>query len=137
MPAVSSAAPRAAAGTRVSTRRAKLVVSKVNTWSVVKVTFLYSVCLFVILLVATATLWSVLNSAGVFDSIRHTASDISSKPDGGLGDWLSLSRVLSMAALIGVANILLITGLSAIGALLYNVCTDVVGGVEVTLSEQN
>jgi Transmembrane domain of unknown function (DUF3566) len=137
MPAVSASAPRTAAGTKVSTRRAKLVVSKVDTWSVVRVTFLYSVCLFVILLVATATLWSVLNSAGVFDSVRRSAEDISSKPDGGLGPWLSLSRVLSMAALIGVANIILITALSAIGALLYNVCTDVVGGIEVTLSEQN
>jgi Transmembrane domain of unknown function (DUF3566) len=137
MSAVGASVPRAAAGTRVSSRRAKLVVSKVDTWSVVRVTFLYSVCLFVIVLVATATLWSVLNSAGVFDSVRHTASDISNKPDGGLGNWLSLSRVLSIAALVGVMNIVLITALSAIGALLYNVCTDVVGGVEVTLSEQN
>lgn len=132
--ATAGAASRA--GARGGGRRARLVVSRVNPWSVVKVTFLYSLCLFVILLVAVGVLWSVLNAAGVFDSVKSTAEDLTSKPNGGVAEWLSLSRVMLMATLVGLANIILVTVLSAIGSLLYNVCTDIVGGVEVTLSER-
>jgi hypothetical protein len=121
---------------RTGSRRARLVVSRVSPWSVVKVTFLYSLCLFVILLVAVGVLWSVLNTAGVFDSVKSTAEDLTSKPNGGVAQWLSLSRVMLIATLVGLANIVLVTVLSAIGALLYNVCTDIVGGIEVTLSER-
>jgi hypothetical protein len=128
--AASRAAPRGGG------RRARLVVSRVDPWSVVKVTFLYSLCLFVILLVAVGVLWSVLNAAGVFDSVKSTAEDLTSKPNGGVAEWLSLSRVMLIATLVGLANIILVTLLSAIGSLLYNVCTDIVGGVEVTLSER-
>ena len=117
-------------------RRARLVVSRVSPWSVVKVTFLYSLCLFVILLVAVGVLWSVLNAAGVFDSVKSTAEDLTSKPNGGVAEWLSLSRVMLIATLVGLANIVLVTVLSAIGSLLYNVCTEIVGGIEVTLSER-
>jgi hypothetical protein len=108
----------------------------VSPWSVVKVTFLYSLCLFVILLVAVGVLWSVLNAAGVFDSVKSTAEDLTSKPNGGVAQWVSLSRVMLIATLVGLANIVLVTVLSAIGSLLYNVCTDIVGGIEVTLSER-
>ena len=88
------AAPRRGTG-----RRARLVVSRVSPWSVVKVTFLYSICLFVILLVAVGVLWSVLNAAGVFDSVKSTAEDLTSKPNGGVAEWLSLSRVMLIATL--------------------------------------
>ena len=133
--ATAGAASRTAV--RGTSRRARLVVSRVSPWSVVKVTFLYSLCLFVILLVAVGVLWSVLNAAGVFDSVKSTAEDLTSKPNGGVAEWLSLSRVMLIATLVGLANIVLITVLSAIGSLLYNVCTDIVGGVEVTLSERS
>lgn len=132
--ATSASASRAA--TRSGGRRARLVVSRVDPWSVVKVTFLYSLCLFVILLVAVGVLWSVLNAAGVFDSVKSTAEDLTSKPNGGVAEWLSLSRVMLIATLVGLANIVLVTVLSAIGSLLYNLCTDLVGGIEVTLSER-
>jgi Transmembrane domain of unknown function (DUF3566) len=132
--ATAGAASRSAP--RSTSRRARLVVSRVSPWSVVKVTFLYSLCLFVILLVAVGVLWSVLNAAGVFDSVKSTAEDLTSKPNGGVAEWLSFSRVMLIATLVGLANIILVTVLSAIGSLLYNVCTDIVGGVEVTLSER-
>jgi hypothetical protein len=133
----SSPAGRATQARSGAGRRARLVVSKVSPLSVVKVTFLYSLCLFVILLVAVAVLWSVLNAAGVFDSVKTTAENLTSKPNGGVADWLSMSRVMTIAALVGAANIILITLLSAIGAVLYNVCSDAVGGIEVTLSERS
>ncbi len=40
------------------------------------------------------------------------------------------------AAIIGVVNIVLFIALSTIGSVVYNLCADLVGGIEVTLSER-
>ena len=43
--------------------------------------------------------------------------------------------VLLFTALIGAVNVVLITALSTLGAVIYNIASDLVGGVEVTFSE--
>jgi hypothetical protein len=94
-------------------------------------------CLFVVGLVAVAALWSVLKTAGVFDSIVEAAQNITDKQNGGIGPWLSFPRVMLVTLFAGGAQAILFTVFNTIGALLYNLCADVVGGVEVTLSDQN
>jgi hypothetical protein len=49
--------------------------------------------------------------------------------------WFSASRVLGYTALLGSLNIVLITAMSTIGAVVYNLSSRLVGGVEVTLRE--
>ncbi len=49
--------------------------------------------------------------------------------------WFSASRVLGYTALLGSLNIVLITAMSTIGAVVYNLTSRLVGGVEVTLKE--
>lgn len=131
-----SAGAASHSSTRGGGRRARLVLSRVHPWSVTRVTLLYSSCLFVILLVVVAVLWSVLYVAGVFDSVKSTAEDLTGNASGGVTDWLSFPRVMLIATLVGLANIVLVTVLSAAASLLYNMCTDNVDGIEVTLGER-
>jgi hypothetical protein len=49
--------------------------------------------------------------------------------------WFSASRVLGYTALLGSLNIVLITAMSTIGSVIYNLTSRLVGGVEVTLRE--
>ena len=49
--------------------------------------------------------------------------------------WFSASRILGWTALLGSLNIVLITAMSTIGAVVYNLTSRLVGGVEVTLRE--
>jgi hypothetical protein len=119
-----------------SSRRARLKVAHVNPLSVLRLSFVFSLCVFVVLVVAAAVLWGVLDSIGVFNSIVKATDTLTDKSSGGARAWLSFSRVMELALLVGAINVILMTALSTLGALLYNVCAEMIGGVEVTLSEQ-
>ncbi|HST71656.1 MULTISPECIES: DUF3566 domain-containing protein [Kocuria] len=121
---------------RPRVRRARLVVSKVDTWSVLKLAFLLSVALGIITVVASVVLWIVLDLTGLFDGINELLGML-----GGTGgaldikDFLSLGQVAIFATIVSVVNVILLTALSVLAALLYNIAAALVGGVGVTLTD--
>jgi len=119
-------------------RRANLVIARLEPWSVMKFSFLMSLVAWVVLFVAVALLYYALSSLGVFESIQRTlASVTSSTSSGGLNltKWTSAPRVLGYTMLIGAVDVVLITALATIGAMVYNLVTHLGGGIEVTLKE--
>jgi hypothetical protein len=120
-------------------RRARLKIANIDPWSVMKVSFLFSVALGVILLVAVALLWLLLDFMGFFSTVASTVDDISGE-EGSAGfdvvAFFSLPRVLGMATIVALVDIVMITALTTLCAYLYNISTDLVGGVEVTLAEE-
>src|SRR3984957_7568713 len=134
--ALGGAAASARPGTQA--RRAGLVVSRLEPWSVMKFSFLMSLVAWVVLFVAVAFLYFVLSSLGVFTSIQHTLTSVTSSSGSTgtqLSHWFSASRVLGYTMLLGAVNIVLITALSTVGAMIYNLVTHLGGGIEVTLRE--
>jgi len=133
------AAPRVtAAPPKRTARQAHLTVARVEPWSVMKFSFVVSLVAFVILFVAVSVLYGALAGLGVFDSLQRVVSDVtSSQGSAGVNAkaWFSASRVLGYTALLGSLNIVLITAMSTIGAVVYNLTSRLVGGVEVTLKE--
>lgn len=130
--------PRTGARTVPRTRKARLRVAKVDPWSVMKVSFLLSIALGVCTIVAVAVLWMVMDAMGVFSAVGGvlsdaTASDSSKGFD--LESFLSLSHVLTFTAIIAVIDIVLATALATLGTFLYNLSAGFVGGIEVTLAE--
>ena len=121
------------------TRRAQLVLSRIEPWSVMKFSFMISLVGWVILFVAVAALYYVLSKLGVFHSIQSTITDVtSSKGSTGTdanGQWFSASRILGYTMLVGAVNVVLITALATVGAVIYNLVTHIAGGIEVTLKE--
>ncbi|WP_232291715.1 DUF3566 domain-containing protein [Frankia sp. QA3] len=117
-------------------RRAKLRLSKVNPMTVTRLSFAFSLCVFVVLLVAVAVLWFVLNSIGVFDSVTDAADTLTDSSAGNVRSWLSFGRAMEISLLIGAINVILMTALTTLGALLYNLCAEMIGGIELTLSDQ-
>lgn len=125
-------------GTQAPARRADLVLSRLEPWSVMKFSFLMSLVAWVVLFVAVAFLYFVLSSLGVFTSIQHTLTSVTSSSGSSgtqLSHWFSASRVLGYTMLLGAVNIVLITALSTVGAMIYNLVTHLGGGIEVTLRE--
>jgi hypothetical protein len=122
---------------RQMARRARLKVSHLGPWSVFKVALTFSLCMFIVLLVAVAALWAVLDSAGVFKSIINAANTLTNdNKQTSIAEWLTFGRVMIIAVVLGAANVIAFTLLSTIGSLLYNLCSDFVGGIEVTLVER-
>ncbi|MGO9080945.1 MAG: DUF3566 domain-containing protein [Streptosporangiaceae bacterium] len=120
------------------TRRAQLVLSRIEPWSVMKLSFMISLVGWVVLFVVVAILYYALSKLGVFHSIESTVGQVtSSKGSAGTNaaKWFAASRILGYTMLVGAINVVLITAISTIGAVVYNLLTHVSGGVEVTLKE--
>ncbi len=123
---------------QVAGRRADLVVARLEPWSVMKFSFLMSLVAWVVLFVAVAFLYFTLSSLGVFTSIEHTLSSVTSSTNSSgmqLNHWFSASRILGYTMLLGAVNIILITALCTVGSMIYNLVTHLGGGIEVTLRE--
>ncbi|WP_433470176.1 DUF3566 domain-containing protein [Spirillospora sp. CA-128828] len=121
-------------------RKAQLQLSRLEPWSVMKFSFVMSLVCFVVLLVAVIVLYVILSGLGVFDAISDTVNSLTKEQgetSSGVdaGNWFSFIRVFGYTVLVGALNVLLITALSTVGSVIYNLAADLVGGVEVTLKE--
>ena len=129
---------RGTKGRRSARRQAQLTLARVEPWSVMKFSFVVSVVAFIILFVAVAVLYMVLSSLGVFTSLQHTVSTITSSQSSAgtnISAWFSASRILGYTGMLGALNIVLITAMCTIGAVIYNLIAKTIGGVEITLRE--
>ncbi|MGP8300521.1 DUF3566 domain-containing protein [Streptomyces inhibens] len=130
--------PRTGARTAPRTRKARLRVSRADPWSVMKVSFLLSIALGICTVVAVAVLWMVMNAMGVFSTVGGTISEATGSSDGAgfdLQSFLSLPRVLLFTSIVAVIDVVLATALATLGAFIYNLSAGFVGGVELTLAE--
>ncbi|MDB1086267.1 DUF3566 domain-containing protein [Streptomyces sp. ACA25] len=130
--------PRTGARTVPRTRKARLRVAKADPWSVMKVSFLLSIALGICTVIAVAVLWMVMDAMGVFSAIGATIIEATgTEQEGGfdLEAFLSLPRVLLFTALIAAIDVVLATALATLGAFMYNLSAGFVGGVELTLAE--
>ena len=134
----SHASTRSKASSKRSSRQAHLTVARVEPWSVMKFSFVVSLVAFVILFVAVSVIYGTLSALGVFTSLQHVVQSVTSSQDSNgvnAAKWFTASRILSYTALLGALNIVLITAMSTIGAVVYNLTSRLIGGVEVTLRE--
>ncbi|MFF5172375.1 DUF3566 domain-containing protein [Micromonospora sp. NPDC000089] len=129
---VSSAASR-------GPRRARLNLKRIDPWSVMKFAFSVSVVLFIVVVVATSVLYLALDAMGVFESVNSSLTDLVNAGGGQStsGFQITAKGVILSSALIGLVNVVLFTALATLSAFIYNVCADLVGGIELTLAERD
>ncbi|MEV1061657.1 DUF3566 domain-containing protein [Streptomyces sp. NPDC050263] len=130
--------PRTGARTTPRVRKARLRVAKADPWSVMKVSFLLSIALGICTIVAAAVLWMVMDAMGVFSTVGGTISEATGSNESNgfdLQSFLSLPHVLMFTSIIAVIDVVLATALATLGAFIYNLSAGFVGGVELTLAE--
>ncbi|MDQ3358879.1 MAG: DUF3566 domain-containing protein [Actinomycetota bacterium] len=125
---------------RSGPRRVRLTLQRVDPWSVMKISFLVSVALGIASVIMVAVLWTVLSGMNVFSTVNDLIVEIttgeSSATTFDLMDYVGLGRVLSLAVVVGVLNVILLTAMATLTAFLYNVCTALVGGAQLTLADE-
>ena len=135
----SSSRPGSSAAARPrGTRKARLRLVHLDPWSVMKTSFLLSIAFGIVTVVAVTIVWSVLGAAGVWDSVNQTVSDVlggDSAQSFDVQNYVGTSRVLGFTMIVAVVDVVLITAISTLGAFLYNLAAALLGGVEVTLAE--
>jgi len=138
--AVRTARSNVSAAASRGPRRARLAIKRIDPWSAMKFSFAVSLVLFLVVIVATSVLYLALNAMGVFDSINSSLGDLVNSSGGtqsASAFKITAGGVIGTSALIGAVNVLLFTALATLGAFIYNVCADLVGGIEVTLAERD
>ena len=137
--AVRNARTTVAGGASRGPRRARLNLKRIDPWSVMKFAFAVSLVLFIVVIVATSVLYLALDAMGVFEKVNTSLGDLISAGGGSEGSSFKITAkgVIGTAALIGLVNVVLFTALATLGAFIYNVCADLVGGVELTLAERD
>ena len=118
-------------------RQAALQLKRLDPWSVLKLALVLAVVLFFIWLVAVGVLYGVLDGMGVWDRLNGTYADLVSGEAQTGNTLISAGRVFGLAAVVGAINSLLFAVAVTVGAFVYNVSADLVGGIEVTLSERD
>ncbi len=129
---------RPAAARPRGTRKARLRLVHLDPWSVMKTSFLLAIAFGVVTVVSVFIIWSVLSAAGVWDSINKTVGDVmggDTAQSFDVQNYVGTSRVLGFTMIVAVVDVVLITAISTLGAFLYNLAAALLGGIEVTLAE--
>ncbi|CAM5437216.1 DUF3566 domain-containing protein [Leifsonia shinshuensis] len=114
-----------------SAKQVRLKLVYVDFWSTVKLSFLAGICLAIIAIVGTFLIWTVLDRTGIFDQLNGLVKDISGAGGGDLRSVLGLGQVMGFSLVVGILDIVVVTALGAVFALLYNLSVKITGGLLV------
>lgn len=117
--------------------RASMQIRRIDPWSTLKVSLLLSVALFFVWMITVAFLYLVLGGMGVWAKLNSNVGDLLNNASGSSAELVSSGTIFGGAFLIGLVNIVLMTALATIGAFVYNLITDLIGGIEVTLADRD
>ena len=116
-------------------REVRLHLTHIDPWSAAKRAFVLGVLIAGVLIVATIVLWVVLSAAGVFEAVTNLWSDASGNTGTGIS-FLSLGRLLGLVMVVSAIEIVLLSVLSTLFAVLYNLSVGFTGGVEYTFTDR-
>ncbi len=112
-------------------RRARLVLRKIDPWSVLKFSLLFYFCLLLIMLLGSAIIFAILKAFGVISNIEKLIRDLSEATftisGGAIFRWLFL---------FGLLGAIVASAVTVFLAFLYNLIADVVGGIEISVAER-
>ncbi|XTK94814.1 DUF3566 domain-containing protein [Mycobacterium tuberculosis] len=117
--------------------RASMQIRRIDPWSTLKVSLLLSVALFFVWMITVAFLYLVLGGMGVWAKLNSNVGDLLNNASSSSAELVSSGTIFGGAFLIGLVNIVLMTALATIGAFVYNLITDLIGGIEVTLADRD
>ena len=121
--------PRNAPKPRV--RRVSRVVRDIDPWSVFKVMIIFHFAVYLVVLIASVLLWNVAHATGTIDNVERFMESFG---------WETFTfnggQLFHNLWVIGLLLVFLLTGLAVLGATVFNLIADLVGGVRVTVLEE-
>lgn len=114
-------------------RRARRVIRKVDTWTVLRFSVLFYASLLVVVLVAGILLWIAASSVGVIDNFEDFVKELFALESFRISGF----RLFSASVVGGLMLVVLGTGVNVLLAVVYNLTSDIVGGVEISVLEED
>lgn len=116
---------------QTTSRQVRLKLVYIDVWSLVKLSFLVWLCLGIVLIVASALIWVVLFSTGIFDTLDETLRDMLGDDNFAIANSFGIGQVLVFSFIIALLNTIVGTALGAVGGFLYNLSVRFTGGLLV------
>lgn len=113
----------------------KVRVTRLDPWSVAKSSFVLGVTIAGVIIVATVALWVLLSAAGVFEAVTGLFQSVSGNSNSAGVSFLSLGRLVGLSMVISAIEVVLLSVLSVIFAVLYNLSVGFTGGIEVSVTD--
>jgi hypothetical protein len=118
-------------GRKARVRKVTRVVRHVDPWSVFKVALIAHLVLYIIVLTASVLLWNVANATGTVDNVERFFESFG---------WNSFEfnggELYHAGWIAGLFVVIGLTGLAVLASTLFNLITDLVGGVRFTVLEE-
>ena len=121
------------------TRKARLRLSRLDPWSVMKTSFLFSIAAGIMLVAAAYSVWTVLSTSQIFESVNEIVRSVVSTPGDTtpfrIQEYINTQKVMGVTALVACVDVVIFTALATLGSFLYNLAATMLGGLEITLAE--
>jgi hypothetical protein len=109
----------------------RLKLAYIDFWSATKVSFLLGLAQAIVTVIATFLLYIVFVQTGVFETANNVAGQVLGGNNFDVQSFASMAQVLSFAGVVGILNMVVITVLGGVVAVIYNACAKIVGGIQV------
>jgi hypothetical protein len=116
-------------------RRTRVTIRQVGPLSVLKLSLIFYFCVMVAVFLGLVFLYMIMQAVGVIDTIEEWITKIFPQ-NGGASFQIAPGYLLPRAFLIGCGMVVVWSLINLMVAFLYNLISDVVGGVEITLAEK-
>ena len=113
----------------------KLSVTRVDPWSISKITFILGIALIVIQDICASILWIMFKSIGLFNTVSDLMSSTGLDSDGGAESLMSCGKVISFVSIFSVFEVIVFVLLATVATFLYNISASLIGGIHVTLGD--
>ncbi|MDY5585691.1 MAG: DUF3566 domain-containing protein [Arcanobacterium sp.] len=120
----------------VGVRSVRMTVSRIDPWSALKISFLVSVAIGIMMVIAAIILWLMLDSMHVWSGITDLLTTFNNSTLLQLAQFLEFGRLIPFAIVIAVVEIVLMTALGGLFALVFNVVAMLVGGFKITVTDE-
>jgi hypothetical protein len=111
-------------------RSARLVLRRLDPWSVLKFSLLFYFCMLLVGLLVFAVIWLVMVNMGVFESVARFAGNFN------LDIGFPAGTVFKYYILLGLLGVVIWSVGTVLLTLLFNLVNDITGGIEVVLGER-
>jgi len=118
---------------RAKVRRTRRTIRHIDPWSVFKVSLLLYICLYIAAMIAGVLLWSAAVNSGVIDNIESFVEEV-----GSYQVWqLDGEEIFRRTSVIGIVLMVAGVAFNVLMAIVFNLISDLVGGVRVTILEED
>ncbi|MDH6423462.1 DUF3566 domain-containing protein [Aurantimicrobium minutum] len=117
-------------------KQVRLKLVYIDFMSALKMSFLLGLAQFIVVVIGTFLLYLVFVQTGIFTTANSVAGEVLGNNSFDINSIASMGKTVGAAAAVGVVNMIVITVMGAICAVLYNAAAKITGGLSVGFTNQ-